>query len=276
MFASQAVPAVFFLLMLFLVPETPRWLIKKGRQNKALGVLARISGQQAAHKELKDIASTFSEESGSSIKLLFSKTYRPVLLTGILIAVFQQVTGINSILYYAPVIFKETGLSNASSLMQTIGIGVVNVLSTLIAIFLVDKVGRRMFLLTGSFLMGISLVAVALCFKFQYFDNYLVLVFMLLYVGAFGCTLGAVTWVYLSEIFPNKIRGTALSAATLCLWLADFIVTYTFPLLTESLGTSGTMFLYAGFCGLSLIYVWKKVPETKNCSLEEIETLFSK
>src|SRR5262245_45774240 len=159
--------------------------------------------------------------------------YKPVLFLGILIAVFQQVTGINSILYYAPVIFRETGLDSSSSLLQTIGIGFVNVMATFIAIGLVDKVGRRKFLLTGSILMGLSLVTVALCFHFKYFDHYIVLIGMLVYVGAFGCTLGAVTWVYLSEIFPNRIRGLALSIATLSLWIADFIVTYTFPIMTK-------------------------------------------
>jgi SP family arabinose:H+ symporter-like MFS transporter len=122
--------------------------------------------------------------------------------------------------------------------------------------------------------MGISLCAVALCFHYRYFDNYIVLLFMLLYVGAFGCTLGAVTWVYLSEIFPNRIRGLALSVATLSLWLADFIVTYTFPIMTKNLGTGATLCCYAGLCVLAFAYVLLKVKETKGRSLEEIEKLF--
>jgi MFS family permease len=207
---------------------------------------------------------------------LFNSANRPVLLIGILIAVFQQITGINSILYYAPIIFKETGLDSASSLMQTIGIGVINVLSTFIAIGLVDKVGRKAFLLIGSLLTGISLIGVGLCFHFAYFDHYLVLIFVLVYVAAFGCTLGAVTWVYLSEIFPNRVRGLAMSVATLALWLADFVVTYTFPVMTEKLGTSSTLFTYAFFCALAFVYILFKVPETKGKTLEEIESLFIK
>ncbi len=277
MFMSQAAPSVIFWLMLMLVPETPRWLIKKGQKEEALEILSKISGSNLAAIELLEIEKSFKQDhdDSSSLKLLFSKAYRPVLVIGVLIAVFQQITGINSILYYAPVIFKETGLDTGSSLLQTIGIGLVNVLATFIAIGLVDRVGRKKFLLAGSFLMGLSLVAVALCFQYRYFDNYIVLISMIIYVGAFGCTLGAVTWVYLSEIFPNKVRGLALSVATLSLWLADFVVTYTFPLMTGKLGTSYTMYCYAVFCALAFVYVFVKVPETKDRSLEEIETLFT-
>jgi len=262
--------------MLLFVPETPRWLVKNGLKQDALSILTKISGSAAANQEIEEIESTFKCEKNSGLKVLFSKTYRPVLFIGILIAVFQQVTGINSILYYAPVIFKETGLSTASSLLQTIGIGVVNVISTFIAIGLVDRVGRKKFLLIGSLLMGLSLMAISFCFYFRYFDNYIVLGFMLIYVGAFGCTLGAVTWVYLSEIFPNQVRGIAMSVATLALWLADFIVTYTFPVMTHQLGTSITLFCYAAFCLIAFVYIIFRVPETKGRSLEEIESIFIK
>jgi SP family arabinose:H+ symporter-like MFS transporter len=274
MFASQAVPAVLFFGLLLCVPETPRWLARNGRQAAALQLLARISGSDAAQTELEAIQASFLIKSGSSFQLLFSKPYRAVLLTGILIAVFQQVTGINAVLYYAPVIFRETGLDSSSALLQTISIGAVNVLATFIAIGLVDKVGRKRFLLTGSLLMGSSLCALALCFQLHFFDYYLVLIGLVIYVGSFGCTLGAVTWVYLSEIFPNAVRGIALSVATLALWLADFVVTYTFPLLSASLGTPMTLACYALFCALAFGYIFHNVPETKDRSLEEIETLF--
>ena len=274
MFESQTVPSLLFLLLLLLVPETPRWLIRKGRTKQAAAILVKTSGFTAAKLEMAAIENSFRHEEEAALKQLFSKTYRPVLLIGILVAVFQQVTGINAILYYAPVIFKETGLDSSSSLLQTIGIGAVNVLATFIAIGLVDKVGRKKFLLAGSLLMGISLCGVALCFDYRYFEHYLVLVFMLVYVGAFGCTLGAVTWVYLSEIFPNRIRGLALSLATLALWLADFIVTCAFPVMTKHLGTSATLFCYAAFCAAAFCYMLFNVKETKGKSLEEIETLF--
>lgn len=268
MFASQAAPSLLFWLMLLLVPETPRWLIKAGRKKEAAIILEKVAGS------VTEIENSFHQQKPVSLTQLFSKTYRPVLFIGILIAVFQQVTGINAILYYAPVIFRETGLDSTSSLLQTIGIGVVNVVSTFIAIGLVDKVGRKKFLLAGSLLMGISLVIVALCFQYRYFENYIVLIFMLLYVSAFGCTLGAVTWVYLAEIFPNRVRGLALSVATLALWLADFAVTYTFPIMTKNMGTALTLYCYGALCALSFLYVLVKVKETKGRSLEEIEHLF--
>jgi sugar porter (SP) family MFS transporter len=276
MFASQAAPSLLFWLLLLMVPETPRWLMRKGRKKEAAEILENLSGAASVEKEITAIGDSFHQETKISYRLLFNKTYRPVLFLGIMIAIFQQVTGINSILYYAPVIFRETGLDSSSSLLQTIGIGFVNVIATFIAIGLVDKVGRRKFLLTGSVLMGLSLVTVAVCFHFKYFDNYIVLIGMLVYVGAFGCTLGAVTWVYLSEIFPNRIRGLALSVATLSLWIADFIVTYTFPVMTKQLGIAATLFCYAGLCAVAFIYMLFKVRETKNRSLEEIETLFIK
>lgn len=276
MFASQGLPAVLFFILLLFVPETPRWLVKNHKREKAMLVLEKIDGEIFAKEELIKIEQSFSDKTSVSLIELFNPVYRPVLMIGVLIAVFQQITGINSILYYAPVIFKETGLDSASSLMQTIGIGVINVLSTFIAIGLVDKIGRKAFLLIGSLLMGISLIGVGLCFQFAYFDHYLVLIFVLIYVAAFGCTLGAVTWVYLSEIFPNRIRGLAMSVATLALWLADFVVTYTFPVMTEELGTSSTLFTYAFFCAVAFVYILFKVPETKGKTLEEIEPLFIK
>jgi SP family arabinose:H+ symporter-like MFS transporter len=279
MFMSQAAPSLLFFILLLLVPESPRWLMKKGQQNRAMQILSRASGAESARKEVEEIQNSFQPStnegiSNNSLRVLFSKPYISVVLIGVMIAVFQQVTGINSILYYAPAIFRETGLDSSSSLLQTIGIGFVNVVSTFIAIGLVDKVGRRKFLLAGSVLMGVSLVTVGLCFHFRYFDNYVVLGGMLIYVGAFGCTLGAVTWVYLSEIFPNRVRGLALSVATLSLWVADFIVTYTFPVMTRHLGTAETLFTYAAVCGLAFVYMYSKVRETRNRSLEEIEKLF--
>lgn len=275
MFASQALPALLFLLMLSLVPESPRWLVRQGRRHAAAHILVKTAGPIAAQDEMKAIENSFHQQAPASVKSLFSKAYRPVLFIGIAVALFQQVTGINSILYYAPVIFKETGLDSASSLLQTIGIGAVNVISTFIAIGLVDRVGRKKFLLAGSLVMGLSLCAVALCFHYRYFEHYIVLLFMLLYVGAFGCTLGAVTWVYLSEIFPNRIRGLALSVATLSLWLADFIVTYSFPIMTKHLGTAPTLFCYAALCAAAFVYMLLKVRETRGRSLEEIELLFT-
>src|SRR5690606_36051304 len=277
MFAAQIVPSVLFGLFLLGVPETPRWLIGKRRESEAMQILQKTMGPaKAVNEELHRIRQSFNTEGKVRLADLFSVRYFPLVATGVLIAVFQQVTGINSILYYAPVIFRETGLDTSGSLMQTIGVGLVNVLATFLAIGLVDKVGRKKLLLGGSLVMGSSLTAVALCFHYQYFENYIVLISMLLYVGAFGCTLGAVTWVLLSELFPNRIRGLALSLATLSLWLADFVVTFTFPVMTGKWGTSATLLTYAAFCAIAFLYILSKVPETRGKSLEEIERILIK
>jgi MFS family permease len=158
--------------------------------------------------------------------------------------------------------------------MQTIVIGVVNIISTFGAIALVDRIGRKKLLVAGTLSMGLSLAAIGACFHYGYFHHYIVLIFMLLYVASFGCTLGAVVWVYLAEIFPNLIRSLALSLATLALWLADFAVTLSFPIMTKHFGTSRTMFCYAVMCLLAFVYMSMKVKETKGKSLEEIEKLF--
>lgn len=274
MFGSQVVPSFLFLVLLFMVPETPRWLVYKARINNAVVVLQKVTKNFDVKDDLLLIQESFKKEENGSLARLFNRKYTKVLIAGVLLAVFQQITGINAILYYAPVIFNQTGLGNNDSLMYTIIIGFVNVISTFIAIGFVDKVGRKVFLLYGSLLMGASLVVVAVCFYLQFFKYYLILISVLVYVASFGCTLGAVTWVYLSEIFPNRIRAVALSLATFALWLADFAISYSFPVMTAHFSTSVTLGIYACFCVVAFIYMILNIPETKGKSLEEIETLF--
>ncbi|MES2378873.1 MAG: sugar porter family MFS transporter [Bacteroidota bacterium] len=272
MFASQVMPAILFFIMLLGVPETPRWLVGKGLQNKAHEILFRIGGNEFARSELAHIQQSFNHTEKTGLAALLK--HPRVLWLGILVAVFQQVTGINAIIYYAPVIFKETGIGSSSALLQTIGIGIVNFIVTLMVLRLVDRWGRRKLLIMGSVSMGFSLIGIALCFAFHFFDYYLVLILTLTYVAAFSATLGAVTWVYLSEIFPNRIRGVAISVATLALWLADFLVTLSFPIMAKNLGTAATLGVYAGFCAIAAVYMYLNVPETKGKTLEEIEELF--
>lgn len=274
MFGSQVVPSVMFLLLLFAVPETPRWLVSKDHMKQATLVLQKIQNSTNVQQEINQIKLSFTQDEQWSVARLFDKRYARVLIAGVLLAVFQQVTGINAILYYAPVIFNQTGIGSNDSLVYTIIIGLVNVVSTFIAIGFVDKVGRKKFLLIGSLLMGVSLVVVAICFYFQFYKYYLILVSVLVYVASFGCTLGAVTWVYLSEIFPNRIRALAMSLATFALWIADFAISYSFPIMTAHFSTSWTLGIYAGFCAIAFLYMIVNIPETKGKSLEEIETLF--
>jgi len=274
MFGAQTAPSVLFFALLMLVPETPRWLVGKGKLLQAKNVIQKLNKELNADTEILQIKNSFGQKERVSVSVLFDKPYKKVILAGVLLAIFQQITGINAILYYGPVIFKQTGLGDSDSLMYNVMIGLVNVVSTFIAIGFVDKVGRKRFLMIGSVLMGLSLVMVAICFHFEFYKYYIILIFVLLYVAGFGCTLGAVTWVYLSEIFPNRIRALALSTATLALWLADFLVTSTFPVMIANWNTSVTLGLYALFCGIAFIYMFVNIPETKGKSLEEIETLF--
>lgn len=276
MFASQTLPSVLFFGFMFLVPESPRWLMKKERKNEAGVILTKVGGAEYSKLELVAIEESFRHEHKEKLSDLFLPAFRPLLLMGIIIAVFQQVTGINAILYYAPEIIKKTGVNNESALLQTIGIGIIMFLFTLVAIWLVDKVGRKILLLIGSAVMGLSLIGVALCFYFQYFDNYLVLLFLMLYIAGFSASLGAVTWVILSEIFPNRIRGLALSVSTLLLWIADFVASFAFPVLNEKLGVAGTLLIFSALCAVYYIYIKRKIPETKGTTLEELEKMLVK
>ncbi len=271
MFASQTLPAAFFFIMLWFVPETPRWLVRKGRTESALKILNKTAGRAYSKQALNEISVSFTNEKTSELRTLFSSKYLPFIGIGIFIAAFQQFTGINSVIYYAPLIFKETGVSISSSLLQTVGIGLVCLLATFIAIGLVDKSGRKKLFLVGSVLMAASLLALAACFYYQYFSHYVVLIALLVYVASFSATWGAVAWVYVSEIFPNRIRSLALSVATLSLWIGDFIVTYTFPIMIRKFGTGGAFSIYAILCIIAFTFILIKVPETKDRSLEEIE-----
>lgn len=275
MFASQVVPATLFFFLLLAVPETPRWLVKKGRLKEARLVLKKIATGNDIEKVLAEINGSFLKGKVSQLSNLFSPRHLSIMWIGILIAIFQQMTGINSVIYYAPVILKETGLSTSGSLFQTIGIGIITVIATFLAIGMVDKIGRKLLLLFGSFFMGISLIVLGICFQYSYFRNYIVIIALLLYVASFSATWGAVAWVYLSEIFPNRIRAFAMSVATLALWIVDFIVTYTFPIMRAEFGISIIFFIYALLCLIAFGFVLKKVPETKGRSLEEIEELFN-
>ena len=275
MFMAQSFPSVLFGGLLLIIPESPRWLVMNGRVQQATAVLARTVGNAEAFLQVADIQNSIGPDVEGSTLGTISKSGRRLLFIGVLVAIFQQITGINAILYYAPVIFKETGLDGASSLFQTIFIGIANVLSTFLAIGLVDKIGRRKLLLSGCLLMAISLAVVGACFQYHYFGHYVVLIFLLIYVCTFASTLGAGVWVYLSEIFPNRIRGMALSIATLSLWIADFAVTYAFPIMVKHLGTPATLFSYAIMCFVAFAYMSLNVKETKGKSLEEIEILMT-
>ena len=276
MFGSEAIPAVLLLVLLFFVPESPRWLSKQGHREKARRIFARVDGEAYADREMAEIESALKQESGS-LTQLFSPSMRIVLIIGVSLAVLQQVTGINVFLYYAPEIFKSVAGTDVDiALLQTIIVGAVNLLFTVVAIWTVDKVGRKPLMIIGSTGMGLSLVAIGLAANFELVGGWL-LIFMLGYIACFALAVGPVTWVILSEIFPMKIRGRAMAIAALSLWVANFIVSQTFPMmdenpvLVEAFNHGFPFYLYAAFCVVLVAVMVKLVPETKGKTLEEIE-----
>jgi SP family arabinose:H+ symporter-like MFS transporter len=276
MLLVMAAPAVFLFFSLFLVPESPRWLVARHRNEEALQVLMKTSGPEFAHAELKEIEDTLKIEVESTYHDLFAPKIRPLLFIGIILAVFQQITGINTIMYYAPKIFANVGQSNNLALLQTLAIGGANVLFTLLAMALIDRSGRKMLIMMGSLGMMLMLTGLSALFFLKMTSGILVLVFILGYISFFSASLGPVIWVIIAELFPNRLRSKGMSFAIICLWIACTLVTVAFPIMLEKLSGGITFMIFAIICMANLIYVWKYVPETKGKTLEELEKAFAK
>jgi SP family xylose:H+ symportor-like MFS transporter len=276
MFGSEALPAFLLLVLLFFVPESPRWLTKYGRHEKALAVLARVGDPANAQSQLESIKDAIAHESGSLAQLL-KPGMKIVLVIGIVLAVLQQVTGINVFLYFGTEIFKKMGSETHAALLKEVVVGAVNMIFTVIAIWTVDRLGRKPLMLIGSAGMGICLAAMGLAGYLRQTTGMWLLIFILGYIACFALSVGPVTWVILSEIFPTRIRGRAMGVATVFLWLANYIVTQTFTMmdenqwLIEKFHNSFPFWVYCVFCVCLLIFVWRFVPETKGRTLEEIE-----
>ena len=275
MFGLAAVPAAILAVGMFWLPESPRWLVSKNLIDSARTVLERIRRTKDVGTELDDIQSSLAVRSGSW-RDLFTPLIRPALIVGVGLAILQQITGINTVIYYAPMIFEFTGAKSASaSILATIGVGVVNVAMTVVALLLVDRVGRRPLLLIGLTGMIIGLGVLGLAFQLPSLSGslgWIAEISLMLYVGAFAIGLGPVFWLLISEIYPLKIRGVAMSVATSANWGANLFVALTFLTLIQATGRSSTFWIY-GLVGIGAwLFTWFYVPETKGRSLEDIES----
>ncbi|WP_310558526.1 sugar porter family MFS transporter [Flavobacterium sp.] len=271
MFFACAVPSVAFFLLLFALPESPRWLMKVGKQEKAFPTLKKIGSVEYAQDEIKNIQATLNDVSEKvDFKTLLNSKYRKVLIIGVVLAVFQQWCGINIVFNYADEIFTAAGYGVSDTLFNIVITGSVNLIFTLIAIFMVDKWGRKKLMIFGSVGLAIIYILLGSAFYFE-LKGIAVLSVVVMGIGIYAMSLAPVTWVILSEIFPNQIRGSAMALATFALWIACFILTYSFPLLNQGFGVSGTFWLYAVLCFLGFLFILKRLPETKGKSLEEIE-----
>ena len=275
MFFSGAIPAALFLILLLFVPETPRFLVMKGKEDKALKLLDKISGTDRSPGILQEIKETLVEKNAPWLSYGFF-----VIFIGIMLSVFQQFVGINVVLYYAGNIFRNMGASTNASLLQTIFVGTVNLTFTVVAILTVDKFGRKPLMIIGALGMAVSMIGLGFSFS-THNEGVFALILMLTYVAFFAMSWGPVTWVLLSEIFPNSIRG-AMSIAVSAQWLANWLVSTTFPILNDNqrlteLFNHGFSYWIYGIMGiLAALFVWKFVPETKGKTLEDIEKLWKK
>ncbi len=269
MFTSEAIPAGLFAFFLFFVPETPRYLALSNQDEKALTILTKINGIDRAKEIYKDIKSSVEKSSAK----LFSYG-KIVLIIGVLLSVFQQFVGINVALYYAPRIFESMGAAKDASMLQTVAMGLVNVIFTVVAIMTVDKWGRKPLLMVGSIGMAIGMFAIG-ALAFMKVIGISTLVFIIIYTASFMMSWGPICWVLISELFPNKIRGKAIAIAVAAQWAANYFISATYPAMME-FSSGGTYWFYGVMSIISFFFVWKMVPETKGKTLEEMERLWTK
>jgi SP family arabinose:H+ symporter-like MFS transporter len=276
MFATGIVPSVLFFAGLFFIPESPRWLFKAGRKDESLKVLTRIGGESLANIEIREIAESLKSNMPSvAAGELFKPSSRKVVLVGFVLAMFVQISGINTIVDYAPKILLAAGVEINNALLQTSLVGFINFVFTFVAIFFIDKAGRRSLYLIGSAGMVITLLMLAVSFYLK-MEGIFTLICILLFIAFFASCIGPVFWTLVSEIFPNRIRGKALAFASFTQWIFNFLVVLLFPHFLASLGGAKTFLFLALMSLLQWLFTYLYVPETKGKSLEEIEHLWEK
>lgn len=273
MFGSGLIPSLVFIFLLIKTPESPRWLGAQNRWDEAKDILEKVNGKNNAAKEMIAIRESLAEKQAPFAELLKPVLRKPLTI-GIVLAIFSQVTGINVIMYYAPEIFKATGSGSSSALMQTVWVGGINLLMTIVAIKYVDLLGRKKLLLIGAGGMAICLAFVGTAFYTNSTSGFAVLAGILLYISFFAISLGPLTFVVIAEIFPTNIRGRAMSVAIFFLWLAVYIVSQTFPILLDSIGSAYTFWIYMITSVLAFVFIWATVPETKGKTLEQIQEMW--
>jgi len=272
MLVAEILPAITFLMGLFFIPESPRWLTKEGLEKEALDVLNVVAGAANADHELQEVKKSLAEKR-TSLKELLHPSLRRVLIVGILFSLFAHITGIDTIIYYGPIIFLESGFKTDSALLASVIIGITNLIFTFVGMAMVDKAGRRFLLLVGIAGMGISMTLVGFCMQSDMISAKWTLLWIMTYIASFAMSIGVVIWVYLSEIYPTRVRGQALSVATMVLWLGNVILTQLFPIMMERF-SGGTFYIFSFICLLAFIFTWTMVKETRGVSLEEIEKIW--
>jgi MFS transporter, SP family, arabinose:H+ symporter len=269
MLGAEAVPAFIFLMLSLVIPESPRWLLKRGRTDRARAVLERLHGVTTAAAELNEIRDAISHEQ-TSISELFRRETRRVVLMAMILAFFQAITGINIVMYYAPMIFTRAGIGTGRALSHSVIIGLVMLVFTVGSMFLVDRLGRRPVMLLASAGMGFSLGLLGRMFGRTSGHGWWLLLWILTYVSSFSIGMGGIYWVVVSEIFPTRIRGAAVSVSVVFLWGGNYLVSQFFPMMLAALGAH-VFYLYALMCLLCLVFIFAFVPETKGKTLEQIE-----
>jgi SP family xylose:H+ symportor-like MFS transporter len=274
MFGLGSVPATLFFTGVIFLPESPRFLVKAGKHDKAKVVLGKIGNSNFVQDSFRNIENSMKGVNKLPLREAFSKAVRPALIIGIGLAVFQQLCGINVVFNYTSTIFESVGANLNRQLMETVSIGIVNLVFTIIAMWQVDKLGRRPLMLIGSLTLSVLYIVLSVFLNIKVSPGMISIV-VLFAIATYAATLAPVTWVLISEIFPNKIRAIASSLAIVSLWLAYFILVFTFPILASKLGTYGPFYLYAGICLIGFFFILKKVKETKGRTLEELEEVMA-